>query len=254
MSSLPYKKSFIITQTFMNPNSKYESGFHLGIDLVGLEETTIYSINDGTVILAEYENGFGNTVVVKQDNNLYVRYSHLETISVKVSQNVIGGTTIIGMEGKTGFVYGGSDPRHLDLRISRVPKHSNNTNQYIDPSEYLGFANRLNHIIQPGGAIIQKNANLVIYFSEIDRRAALYLADYLRCLAVDISLLPAEIIDQSFDHIYVIGTPQKPVPKAVNIFGEDRYETCKKVLDIISSLEQGKRKNNKKGFSAIWKV
>lgn len=254
MSSLPYKKKFIITQTYLNPNSNYDSGFHLGVDLVGLEENTIYAINDGTVYSAASEGSFGNSVVVKQQDNLYVRYSHLETIQVTVNQSVTEGKTIIGIEGKSGFVYGGSDPRHLDLRISRVSTHTNKLDAYLNPCEYLGFSNTLNLIVKPGGKTIPKNTDLIIYFSEIDRRAALYLADYLNCPTIDISLLPPEIIDQAFENIYVIGTAQKPVSKAVNIFGADRYETCKKVLDTISSLKQEKLKVNKKGISALWKI
>lgn len=238
MSSLPYKKNFVITQTFLNPNPRYVSGFHLAIDLVGLEEKKIYAIKNGTVFSAGYESGFGNTVVIKQQDNYYTRYSHLETINVKINQNVTEGFTLIGIEGKSGFVYGGPDPRNLDLRISKVPIHTNNIDHYIDPCGYLGFENKLNLVIKPGGGNMQKNQNIVIYFSEVDRRAALYLADYLNCSAIDITLLPPEIIDQAFENVYVIGTAQKPVAKAVNVYGEDRFETCKKVLDTIANLEQ----------------
>ncbi|NLI93844.1 MAG: M23 family metallopeptidase [Peptococcaceae bacterium] len=234
MSSLPYKKKFMITQTFLNPNPRYESGLHLGVDLVGLTEKTVYAINHGTVFSAGYESAFGNTVIIKQQDNLYARYSHLERILVKINETVTAGMTIIGIEGQTGFVYGGSDPRHLDLRISKVPVYTDSIDAYLDPCEYLGFDNKLNAIINPEGFTMTKYPNIVLYFSEVDRRAALYLADYFNCPAIDLKLLPVEIIDQVFESVYVIGTAQKPVARAVNLYGEDRFQTCKKVLDLIS--------------------
>lgn len=231
MVSFPYKKDFIVTQTFLNPNSKYASGLHLGVDLVGLEEKNIYAIEDGIIFSAGYEKGFGNTVIVLQQDRYYTRYSHLESIEVKVKQPVFSGSTKIGAEGQSGFVYGGNDPRHLDLRISKVPMHTNQASQYINPCAYLGFPNKLHYIVR--GGISMKKPVIVLYYSDIDKRAALYLSDYLQCAAIHFSLLPPEIIDQAFETIYVIGTGQKPVSRSINIFGLDRYQTCNKVMDII---------------------
>lgn len=229
---LPYKKSFIISQTFLNPNSRYASGFHLGVDLVGLEEKIIYAIQNGTVVFAGFEGGFGNTVVIRQMDQYYTRYSHLESIAVKINQPVISGLTKIGTEGQSGFVYGGSNPRHLDLRISKISTHTDQINQYINPCDYLGIPNEL-YFVNQGGLIMNKKETIILYYSDIDKRAALYLSNYLHCAAIDFSLLPPEIIDQAFKNIYVIGTEQKPVSRAVNIFGVDRYQTCKKVMDFI---------------------
>lgn len=258
MKNLPYKKRFIITQTFMNPNNCYSSGYHLGVDLVGLEDKKIYAIEDGIVTYAGYNTGFGNTVVVRQIDGLYARYSHLESISVKNNQNVTGGQTVIGIEGKSGRVYGGLDPRHLDLRISRVPYHTDDKTAYVDPCEYLGFPNKRNNIITPGGINMTKLKNIVISESEVDKRAAGYLADHLNCNIIDYDLLPPEVIDQVFENVYVIGTPKKPVSKAVNIYGDNRYDTCRKVLDIIQA-DRGKSSSAKgkftifKEWKKIWK-
>jgi hypothetical protein len=93
--SLPYKKNFIVSQTFLNPNSVYESGVHLGVDLVGLEDKTIYAIKNGTVFSAQYDSGFGNSVVVKQQDNYYTRYSHLETLKLKSTKPFYEGSTVV---------------------------------------------------------------------------------------------------------------------------------------------------------------
>ena len=235
MINLPYRRKFVVSQIFLNPNSKYVSGVHLGVDLVGLEDKVIYAIQNGKVIDTGYNSKFGFSVVIKQIDGLFCRYSHLQTISVKSEQNVSGGETTIGIEGKTGNVYGGEDPRHLDLRISQLPYHSNNIDDYINPCEYLGFPNRLNYGVTPGGINMTEVNNVIMCKSEIDQRAAGYLADHLNCKVIEFDLLPSEVIDQVFENVYVIGSPDKPVSKAVNIFGNDRYHTCQKVLDLIRS-------------------
>lgn len=233
MIRLPYLKRFVVSQTFLNQNDKYSSGVHLGVDLVGLEDKVIYAIQSGTVIEVEYNSSFGNTVVIWQTDGLYCRYSHLQTILVKNGKNVTVGETTVGIEGKTGNIYGGEDPRHLDLRISELPYHTNNINVYKNPCHYLGFPNELNYVVIPGGLNMTKIRNIIIYNSEIDKRAAEYLADYLDCKVIELDLLPSEVIDQVFENVYVIGSAEKPVSKAVNIYGKDRYETCQKVIDMI---------------------
>ncbi|HHV64137.1 MAG TPA: M23 family metallopeptidase [Peptococcaceae bacterium] len=238
MKSHPYKKKYIVTQTFLNPNQRYSSGYHLGIDLVGLEDKTIYAVQSGTVNSAVYDSSFGNNVIVRQNDGLYTRYSHLESMKVTVGQDVISGQTVIGIEGKTGSVVGSGDPRHLELRISRTPYYTDDLRDYIDPSAYLGFPNELNYVVIPGEEKMTKMANVILYKSEIDKRAADYLADYLGCKAIEFDLLPPAVLDEVFEKIYVIGTPDKPVAKAINIYGQDRYETCQKVLDMIKEARR----------------
>lgn len=234
MKGLPYQRKFIITQTFLNPSGNYASGYHLGIDLVGLEDKTVYAVQDGETIFAGYNKNFGNTVMVRQKDGLYCRYSHLEKISVKNNKNVIGGKTVIGIEGKSGYVLGGTDPRHLDLRLSKKPYHTDNIHDYQDPARYLGFPNELYHVINTGGISMKKIENIIICKSQIDKRAAGYLADHLNCKIIETDLLPASVLDQVFENIYVIGTSVKPVAKAITVYGRDRYDTCRKVLDLIA--------------------
>ena len=233
MKNLPYKRKFIITQVFLNPNDRYISGYHLGIDLVGLEDKTIYAVRDGKTVYVGENGGYGNTVVVEQNDGLYCRYSHLESIRVKNNQNVTGGITVIGAEGSTGNVSGEPDPRHLDLRISKNPYHTDNVKDYLDPSEYLGFPNELYYVVIPGGSKMTKIKNVIVCKSQIDRRAAEYLADHLKCKIIEPDLLPPSVIDDVFENVYVIGSSVKPIPKAMPIYGKDRYETCQKVLNTI---------------------
>lgn len=233
MINLPYQKRFIITQIFMNPSSRYSSGYHLGVDLVGLENKNIYAIQDGTVIVAEYNSAFGNTVVVRQIDGLYCRYSHLDRVDVINNQDIDSGKTLIGIEGKTGNVIGDGDPRHLDLRISRIPSHSDSLELYRNPCNYLGIPNKLNTVINSEGEKMTKISHVIICKSEIDKRAAAYLADHLNCKIIEPDLLPVSVLDEVFETIYVIGSSEKPLSRAINIYGKDRYETCQKVFNLI---------------------
>ncbi|MGI6450660.1 MAG: M23 family metallopeptidase [Desulfitobacteriia bacterium] len=240
MKNHPYKKKYVVTQTFLNPNKRYSSGYHLGIDLVGLEDKNIYAVQAGTVISAAYDPSFGNNVIVRQVDGLYARYSHLESLKVTVSQSVSSGQTVIGVEGRSGNVVGGGDPRHLDLRISRTPSHTDDPGWYLNPGDYLGFPNELNYVVRPEGEEMTKIANVILCRSEIDKRAAGYLADYLRCKVIDFDLLPPTVLDEVFEHVYVIGTSEKPIAKAINIYGLDRYDTCQKVLNMITGARRTK--------------
>lgn len=238
MMSLPYQKKFIITQVFLNPSNRYVSGYHLGVDLVGLEDKTVYAIRNGTIVYAGYNSAFGYTVVIQQEDGLYCRYSHLETIRVSNGQNVATGKTIIGIEGKTGNVVGGTDPRHLDLRISTKSYHTDVITDYRNPCAYLGFPNQLHYVVTPGGHLMTKIKDVIICRSEIDRRAAGYLADHLNCKIIEHDLLPSQVLDQVFENIYVVGSSNQPVARAINIFGHDRYDTCQKVLNIIREARE----------------
>lgn len=235
MRKHPYKRKYIISQTFLNPNSIYSSGYHLGVDLVGLEDKAVYAIENGVVVFSDYESGFGNTVVVQQNDGLYTRYSHLDVIQITRGKNVISGITKIGIEGKTGNVVGGSDPRHLDLRISRVPYHTDTIGAYFNPCDYLGYPNKLYHIVTPEAGEMAKIKNIILCKSDVDKRAAGYLADYLRCKIIEPDLLPPSVLEEVFETIYMVGSQEKPVPKVINIFGTDRYDTCQKVINLIRS-------------------
>ena len=97
----PYKGKFKVTQ-------QYKGAAHDGLDLVGLQDKTIYSTVDGVVERAGCEDptnkkqGFGIYIRIKQNGSTDRYYfGHLSKISVKVGQTVKKGD-ILGIEGSTG--------------------------------------------------------------------------------------------------------------------------------------------------------
>lgn len=110
-----------ITQGFMGQRSykghifRYATADHLGIDIGGGYETTIVAADSGTVIAAGggvEDWSYGNSVCINHGNGFCTRYAHLNTIHVRVGQNVRKGQLIGGM-GSTGA----SSGPHLHFEV-----------------------------------------------------------------------------------------------------------------------------------------
>ena len=118
---------------------------HHGIDISCRRNDNVLAVADGTVAqilrynvncygtsCCDHNTGFGNSVLIKHDNGLATRYSHLSSISVSKGQRVTCGQKI-GVIGNTGCSKGA----HLDFMI--YPNHSAVYSSAIDPlSKYPG--------------------------------------------------------------------------------------------------------------------
>ncbi len=87
-----------------------ETQFHRGIDIAVPEGTEVYAAQDGTVITAEYDDSYGNYIVIEDDRGHVTKYAHLQSMNVSAGQTVKHGTVI----GKTGNT-GASTGSHLHL-------------------------------------------------------------------------------------------------------------------------------------------
>jgi murein DD-endopeptidase MepM/ murein hydrolase activator NlpD len=74
---------------------------HKGIDIARPSNRTIKAADNGKVVSAGYNGGYGNKIVIDHQNGLRTVYAHLETISVSVGQTVSQGSAI-GIMGSTG--------------------------------------------------------------------------------------------------------------------------------------------------------
>ena len=119
----------------------YATGKHGGIDLVGVEDKTIYAIAGGSVIRANFDpTGWGNYVVIRQEDGYYCIYAHLAKISVKLREKVDAGQEI-GIEGATGNVTGSH--LHLELRKEYGDRYST-----MNPATYLQIENCIGEVKQ----------------------------------------------------------------------------------------------------------
>jgi murein DD-endopeptidase MepM/ murein hydrolase activator NlpD len=77
------------------------SKMHKGIDIARPNNYTIKAADNGVVVSAGYDGGYGNKVVIDHQNGYRTVYAHLASISVRPGQTVAGGSKI-GIMGRTG--------------------------------------------------------------------------------------------------------------------------------------------------------
>jgi murein DD-endopeptidase MepM/ murein hydrolase activator NlpD len=128
----PYKGKFKVSQIF-------KGTAHKGIDLVGLDDKTIYSTVTGVVEAARHDThptgGMGLYVRIREEGtNRRFYFAHLSKASVKAGQRVSVGDRI-GVEGSTG----NSTGSHLHYEVRREPDNTT----FLDISEISGIPNRL---------------------------------------------------------------------------------------------------------------
>ncbi|HNX32021.1 MAG TPA: peptidoglycan DD-metalloendopeptidase family protein [Holophaga sp.] len=102
-------------------------GFHQGIDISNSRGTPIQATADGTIETAGWQEGYGNTLVIRHTPDIETLYGHLDTIApqIKVGQLVARGD-ILGYMGQSGRATGVH--LHYEVRIDGRPK---------DPKPYM---------------------------------------------------------------------------------------------------------------------
>lgn len=126
--------------------------------------------------------------------------------------------------------------------VSNKWKETNHT----DPVDYFSkfgknvddFRNdvqdQISKIIGMRKEAIFKVKNIIIYSNDVDRRAAEYIADYLKCPIIHKD--NSKDVESYSENIYVVGGNWKPSDKAILISGLDRYDTIKEVLKFIKKI------------------
>lgn len=145
ITKLPFEGRIKITYPYGIKDNNYASGYHQGIDMVGLDNKNVYAIGNGVVSYAGWENssntkqGFGRYVSVKYDETSNgfkkVFFAHLNSINVSIGQNV-GNATILGVMGSTGFATG--PHTHIEIREYNA---NGKLIKILNPSTYMGIPN-----------------------------------------------------------------------------------------------------------------
>lgn len=119
-----------------DPITGKKSTYHKGIDLVGIDDTTVYSICDGTVRTAYQANGAGYYIVVTMKDGRRVFYMHLKKDSFKVKNGeTVKKGQALGIMGSTGASTGAHT--HLELRTKGTGYDD------LDISEFTGIPNKV---------------------------------------------------------------------------------------------------------------
>lgn len=110
---------FAFTRRWMLENGKlYSRDTHLGVDYGAPMNTPAYSILEGTVVLAQKQELYGNMVIIDHGMGLYSNYCHLNKIETTAGEKVKKGE-IIGLVGMTGAATG--PHLHVETRIYGIP-------------------------------------------------------------------------------------------------------------------------------------
>lgn len=97
--------------------SNRKVSFHHGIDMASVKGTAVKAAAAGKVVCAYSVSGYGNCVDIVHNNRYKTRYAHLNSIRVRVGQEVEAGQ-VVGTVGSTGFVRkSGTDASHLHFEI-----------------------------------------------------------------------------------------------------------------------------------------
>lgn len=128
----PYRGRFKVSQIYKGPK-------HKGIDLVGLDDKTIYSTVTGTVEAARHDThptgGMGLFIRVREDDtNRRFYFAHLSEVFVREGQRVKTSDKI-GTEGSTGHSTGS----HLHYEVRREPNNAT----FLDVAAISGIPNQL---------------------------------------------------------------------------------------------------------------
>ncbi|WP_353853127.1 N-acetylmuramoyl-L-alanine amidase [Dehalobacter restrictus] len=94
---------------------------------------------------------------------------------------------------------------------------------------YDGFMKATGYYKESKGEKTMKN--LILCNPGPDERAAGYLADHLKAPVDHLSSVATDTLAAA-QNVYVVGSMAKPTANAVCITGTDRYDTCRKILDI----------------------
>lgn len=101
------------------------TGFHAGLDIAAPSGTPIRACRSGTVMIASWQGGYGNAVVIDHGGGMATLYGHQSSMAVSVGDKVLAGE-VIGYVGSTGNSTG--PHLHFEVRIAGNP---------VDPTPYL---------------------------------------------------------------------------------------------------------------------
>jgi len=101
------------------------SGFHSGVDIAAPFGTPIRACKAGKVVIASWQGGYGNAVVLDHGGGMGTLYGHQSSMAVSVGQTVSSGQ-VIGYVGSTGNSTG--PHLHFEVRLGGTP---------VDPVPYL---------------------------------------------------------------------------------------------------------------------
>jgi len=105
---------------------------HRGIDIATHRSgDPVVATADGQVVTAEYQNDYGNYIIIRHKHGYYTRYAHLQNFRVQVGQRIQQGE-VIGYVGSTGVSTG--PHLHYEVHVG---------SDVVDPYRYITIRSSL---------------------------------------------------------------------------------------------------------------
>lgn len=104
-----------------------KTAYHNGYDFACAKGTKIYAVDDGTVVIANWNGGYGNCVTINHGGGIMTLYGHCSSLNVVSGQKVKRGD-VIAYVGSTGRSTG----NHLHFTVYK-------NGNLADPAPYLGI-------------------------------------------------------------------------------------------------------------------
>ena len=104
-----------------------KTAYHDGYDFACAKGTEIYAADDGTVVIAKYNGGYGNCVTINHGGGIMTLYGHCSSLNVVSGQQVKRGD-VIAYVGSTGRSTG----NHLHFGVYK-------NGVLTDPAPYIGL-------------------------------------------------------------------------------------------------------------------
>ncbi len=99
--------------------------FHTGVDLADNRGNTVVAANDGVVIMAGWNGGYGKCVIIDHGGSTSTLYAHNDTLLVSNGESVKKGQAIAKI-GTTGYSTG----PHLHFEVRKNGGHTNPLDYY----------------------------------------------------------------------------------------------------------------------------
>ena len=122
----PLPSSRVITSPFgtrIHPIFKTNKTHH-GVDIAGNMGSPVLAAKDGKVIIAGWQGGYGNAIIIDHGGGITTVYAHCSKLIAKVGQNVKQGE-VIAKVGSTGYSTG----PHLHFEVR-------NNGKVVNPLDY----------------------------------------------------------------------------------------------------------------------
>lgn len=179
LSAQDVLSQYTVSSNYGNRTLRGNAELHTGIDLTNTVNSPINSFTSGKVykvvsgttpnsgsLSSTDGGGFGNYVVVKDENGNYNYYAHMNGTSVKQGDTVNVGDKL-GILGHTGRSTG----PHLHYEVRKDPTKSGTLENTYDPAAYLDGTASSNTTSSGNSSMTDILSKLSGFFSEFSNRA-----------------------------------------------------------------------------------